>query len=96
MIIEFWKTKENPITCYQSRKNKDEVIGKIPTTSKKHQNGNQQPVMVESPNGEKQEYKSVLEAASAVGMKSDALYAMLNGRKKNRTEYKIYKSGINN
>lgn len=94
MIIEFWKTKENPITCYHSRKNK-EMIGKVPTTSKKHQNGNQQPVMVEFPNGEKQEYKSVLEAATAVEMKSDALYAMLNGRKKNLTEYKIYKSIIN-
>lgn len=96
MIIEFWKTKENPITCYQSRKNKEEVIGKIPITPKKPQKGNEKPVMVESPNGKKQEYKSVLEAATAVGMKSDALYAMLNGRKKNLTEYKIYKSGINN
>lgn len=53
MIIEFWKTNENSITCYKSRPNKsgetnNKVMGKATkgSTIKK-------PVIVESPNGEK-------------------------------------------
>jgi hypothetical protein len=93
MIIEFWKTNENPITCYDSRKNKEEAIPKIP---KKRQKNNTQPVMVESPDGKKEEYKSVVEAAAVVGMNCNTLYAFLNGRAKNTTKYKIYKSTLNN
>lgn len=93
MIIEFWKTGENPITCYDSRKNQEESPAKIP---KKKQREVRQAVMVESPNGDKDEYKSVVEAAVAVGMNCNTLYALLNGRVRNHTEYKIYKSQINN
>jgi hypothetical protein len=93
MIIEFWKTNENPITCYDSRKNKEEAIPKIP---KKRQKNIKQPVTVESPNGEKEEHPSVVEAAKAVGMNCNTLYAVLNGRAKNTTKYKIYKSTLNN
>jgi hypothetical protein len=93
MIIEFWKTNENPITCYYSRKNLEESPPKIP---KKRQREVRQPVMVESPNGEKEEHKSVVDAAVAIGMNCNTLYAVLNGRAKNHTEYKIYKSQINN
>lgn len=93
MIIEFWKTGENPITCYYSRKHREESPPKIP---KKKLREVRQPVIVESPNGEKEEYKSVVEAAEAVGMNCNTLYAVLNGRAKNPTEYKIYKSTLNN
>lgn len=93
MIIEFWKTGENPITCYDSRKNQEELPPKIP---KKKQRDVRQPVTVESSNGKKEEFKSVVEAADAVGMNHNTLYAVLNGRAKNTTQYKIYKSQINN
>jgi hypothetical protein len=89
MIIEFWKTGENPITCYDSRK-VTECSPRKPT--KKNYKKNTQSVMVESPNGEQEEYKSVVLAALAVGMNCNTLYAMLNGRAKNQTEFKIYKS----
>jgi hypothetical protein len=97
MIIEFWKTKENPITCYRSRKNREETIGKIPTTPKrllsnKHR---MQPVIVEHPTGEKQEYKSVTDAATALKIKDNTLCSILNGRGKQPTEYKVFKSIIN-
>lgn len=93
MIIEFWKTGENPITCYDSRKNNEQSPPKIP---KKKQREVRQPVIVESPNGEKEEYPSVVEAANVVGMNCNTLYAFLNGRAKNTTKYKIYKSTLNN
>lgn len=96
MIIEFWKTNENSVTCYKSRPNKcgeatTKVMGKATkgSTIKK-------PVIVESPNGEKEEYPSVFEASVAVGMNYNTLCAFLNGRAKNPTEYKIYKSTLNN
>lgn len=88
MIIEFWKTKENPITCYQSRPYR-EMIGKVP---KKILKPKMQPVVVEFPNGEKQEHKSVTDAAIALKMNSSTLCSILNGRGKQSTQYKVFKS----
>ena len=95
MAIEFWKTKENPITCYKSRPNQ---CGNPVKRGKPKRNTNQQkvPITVESPDGEKEEFPSVVEAASATGINHNTLYAVLNGRAKNPTEYKIYKSTLNN
>jgi hypothetical protein len=96
MIIEFWKTNENAITCYKSRPNRS---GETNSPSKvKTRKGAtiKKPITVESPDGEKEEYKSVFDASKAVGMNYSTLCAFLNGRAKNPTEYKIYKSTLNN
>lgn len=92
MIIEFWKTGENPITCYYSRKNKEQLEPKIPNKLIKSR---KQAVTVVSPNGKKQEYESVVQAADAVGVNKQMLYDFFNGRAKNTTEFQIYKSQIN-
>jgi hypothetical protein len=93
-IIEFWKTDENAITCYKSRPNlciktrrpvdPKKVTGKGVKLRKK--------VIVESQSGEIKEYESVFEASKAVLMNYNTLIAFLNGRAKNPTKYKIYKS----
>jgi hypothetical protein len=93
MIIEFWKTGENPITCYNSKKGNGSVLPRIP---KQKRRNNNQPVIVTAKNGEDTEYKSVVEAARAIGVKRNTLYAVLNGRAKNTTEYEVFKSQINN
>lgn len=93
MIIEFWKTNENSITCYKSRPNKEEAILKIP---KKRQKNLKQPITIESPTGVKEDFPSVAAASDAIKMNVNTMYAFLNGRAKNPTEYKIYKSTLNN
>lgn len=92
MIIEFWKTGENPITCYNSRKAVEGVHDRVPT--KKNSN-NKKPVTVVSKTGVKEEFESVIKAADAVGISSNALYSFLNGRAENKTEFTIYKSNVN-
>ena len=87
MIIEFWKTGENPITCYHSTKPKQEVV-RVPKSIRK---GRKLAVMVVSPNGKKTEYESVAKAADAVGVHKQFLYDYFNGRSKNSTKYQIYK-----
>lgn len=96
MIIEFWKTKENPITCYSSRPNECGEPVKRGNPKRKTNDHKKVPITVESANGEKEEYPSVVEAAAAAGINHNTLYAVLNGRAKNTTEYKIYKSTLNN
>lgn len=92
MIIEFWKTGENPITCYQSKPCVN-IGNDIPMKAKfKKGSTIKKAVTVEHPNGEKDEYPSVFEAAIAVKMNYSTLCSFLNGRAKNQTEYKIYKS----
>lgn len=91
MIIEFWKTKENPITCYQSRPNKESSV-KVPNKILKPK---MRPVTVEFPNGEKQEHISVTDAALALKINSSTLSAILNGRGKQPAQYKVFKSKIN-
>ena len=93
MIIEFWKTDENPITCYKSRKIIEVVAKKIP---KKQPTKIKVPVTVVSQEGVKEEFESVVKAADAVGMNPSTLASFLNGRAKNKTEYTIYKSILNN
>ena len=93
MIIEFWKTGENPITCYDSTKAFEKMPDRVPT--KKNSN-NQKPVTVVSKTGVKEEFESVVKAADAVGMNPSTLASFLNGRAKNETEYTIYKSILNN
>lgn len=96
MIIEFWKTNENAITCYKSRPNLSRETVKREKPKRKTNNHKKIAVTVESPNGKKEEFPSVIEAANAAGMNCNTLYAFLNGRAKNTTEYKIYKSTLNN
>ena len=93
MIIEFWKTGENAITCYDSTKAFEKMPDRVPT--KKNSN-NQKPVTVVSKTGVKEEFESVVKAADAVGMNPSTLASFLNGRAKNKTEYTIYKSKLNN
>ena len=57
MIIEFWKTGENPITCYDSTKAVEKMPDRVPT--KKNSN-NQKPVTVVSKTGVKEEFESVI------------------------------------
>lgn len=96
MIIEFWKTGENPITCYTSLKNKSEpVTVTIPAQGKK---AKMQPVMVEHADGRNQKFETVVEAAFALKVDKQALYNMLNKRGKpilGFTIYKLEKSIIN-
>lgn len=89
MIIEFWKTGENPVTCYHSVKPKKEVA-RVP--EKKLLKSRKLPVTVVSPNGKKKQYESVVKAAEAVGVTKQFLYDYFNGRCRNSTEYQIYKS----
>lgn len=93
MIIEFWKTGENPITCYHSVKNKEQPEQRIP---KKLIKSRKQAVTVVSPDGKKEEYESVVQAADAVGVNKQMLYDFFNGRAKNTTQFEIYKSTLNN
>lgn len=94
MAIEFWKTNENPITCYISTGTpyKTDSVKKPRAGT-----GNSQrvPIMVEYTNGTLEEYGSVVLAAKALSVKESSLYAYLNGHGKNPTEYKIYKSTKN-
>ncbi len=92
-IIEFWKTNENPITCYSSRKQTEVIPKRVP---EKKTNRQSVPVTIVSQSGIKQEFESVRKAADAVGMDPTTLSSFLNGRARNRTEYTIYKSQIKN
>ena len=94
MIIEFWKTGENPITCYSSVKNKRETVRVPKKRAIKIKTFNTQSVIVKSPEGEK-EYKSVVLCAAELGLKSDFIYQRLNGHLKNDGEYQFFKSKIN-
>jgi hypothetical protein len=94
MIIEFWKTNENPITCYQSKPCVN--IGNFPARIARKGSTIKKAVTVVSATGEKEEYPSVFEASLAVKMNYSTLCSFLNGRAKNPTEYKIYKSQLNN
>ena len=95
-IIEFWKTGENPITCYVSKPMKDIVeipFHKQPSFKKKLHN--LQPVIIEDDKGEKVEIESVVATAPILKISKAKLYDILNGRGKNDTGYKVYKSQIN-
>lgn len=96
MIIEFWKTGENPITCYSSVKNKSEPLTvRVPYQGKKI---NTQPVIVEFADGRNQRFESVVEAAFQLKVDKSALYNKLNGKGKpllGFTIYKLEKSIIN-
>lgn len=94
MIIEFWKTGENPITCYSSVKNKKEYVRVPKKRAIKIKIYNKQPVIVKSPKGEKQ-YDSVVLCAEELGIKTDFIYQRLNGHLKNNGEYQFFKSKIN-
>jgi hypothetical protein len=52
-------------------------------------------ITVEHPNGDKDEYVSVAQTAIAIKMNYSTLCSLLNGRAKNPTEFKIYKSQVN-
>ena len=92
MIIEFWKTGENPITCYNSRPNKESIV-KVPKQLKKQTT---QPVLVEFADGKNQEYETVVEAAAALKIESSKLYNILNGKGKPSLKYSVYKIGKSN
>lgn len=87
MIIEFWKTGDNPITCYSISKENETI--RIPNKILK---GRKVAVTVICPKGQKSEYESVKKAAEAVGVPAQFLYDYLNGRCNNTTKYQINKS----
>jgi hypothetical protein len=96
MIIEFWKTSENPITCYQSKPCVN-LGNDIPMKAKfKKGSTIKKAITVENTDGGKEEYPSVFAASIAVKMNYSTLCSFLNGRAKNPTKFKIYKSQINN
>lgn len=94
MIIEFWKTGENPITCYGSVKNKRESVRVPKKRELKTPRPHKQPIIVKSPQGEK-EYESVVLCAAELKIQSSTIYAKLNGNQKNNGEYQFFKSKIN-
>lgn len=103
-IIEFWKTGENPITCYNSRPcisiekemPKRQKVQKEIRQENYMPQGRKQAVVVLDKNGNKSEYESVVKTSEALNINSSTLYAVLNGRLENKTEYKIFKSSLNN
>ena len=94
MIIEFWKTNENPITCYSSVIGKKERVRIPKKRAIKIQKHNAQAVIVKSSTGEK-EFKSVVLCAKELELKTDYIYQRLNGHCKNSGEYQFFKSKIN-
>ena len=96
MIIEFWKTNENAITCYKSKPfiYKGAITPLRSIAKKKY--FPKTPVIVEKPSGKKEEYESMRQAACAMEVTPQKLYDFLNGKGPNPTEYKIYKSTLNN
>jgi hypothetical protein len=96
MIIEFWITNENAITCYKSRPNRSGDSNRTAKVKPRKGSTNKISVIVESSNGDKEEFPSVSDASKHVGMNYSTLCSFLNGRSKNTTEYKIYKSIVNN
>lgn len=97
MIIEFWKTNENPITCYNSRKRvSDEEIevSNHPKISRMHKN--KTPVTVIHPDGKAEQMESAKAASEVVGITINAMYAILNGHSQNKTKFQFFKSSTNN
>jgi hypothetical protein len=93
-IIEFWKTGENPITCYTSKgmqSETDQSKNKISKANEPVFNLGV-PITVIDKEGNINHYISVLQASDAINIPTSALYAYLNGHRKNNTEYKIFKS----
>lgn len=92
-IIEFWLTGENPITCYQSRKN-HQVLVKIPQsrTPKHKTKGCRKPVIVIDNLGYTTRYESIVLAVAATGISPNSIYALLNGRPSKVIGYQIYKA----
>jgi hypothetical protein len=93
-FIEFWKTGENPITCYISRPNLESDV-KVPKKTKKIANNSKQGVTIVDDKGKQSEYQSVVEAAASLQMNKSTLYSVLNGYRDNPTNYQIFKSNFN-
>jgi len=83
-VIEFWKTNENPITCYKSSKKKE--------VEKKKYNKNK--VSIINKEGNEKQYNNVTEAAKAINVNKFVVYDILNGRLKNNTGLIIHKNNI--
>lgn len=96
-IIEFWKTGENPITCYNSKPNIDTTVA-LPVVKERltlKTSNRRQPVTIEDIEGKKVEIESVILAAPVLKISRAKLYNLLNERGKNDTGFKVYKSKIN-
>lgn len=91
MIIEFWKTGENPITCYDSRKTTEIDIERIRKRTPKI-NNNLRAVTFISKTGVVNNYESVVQASDKTGVKRHRIYEIISGRMNNNTEYQIFKS----
>jgi hypothetical protein len=90
-VIEFWKTGENPITCYDSFKTTE-----IDAVPKKQNRRRLQPVLVVDPHEKEYPFESVVLAAIFLEISLSKLYSILNGNSKNFTTYKISKITLNN
>jgi hypothetical protein len=95
MIVEFWKSNENPITCYKSKP--CVTAGQDPGAKVKLKKGSsiKQRITIEFPTGEKVEYPSVLEASAAVKINYNTFRSWLHGSRTNSSEYKIYRTHLN-
>lgn len=89
-IIEFWKTGENPITCFRSRKNNN-VFPKVSLNIVLEKSKKKQEVLFISSVGERKKYESIIEASIELNIPPNTVYAILNGRLKNKTGYAIQK-----
>jgi hypothetical protein len=93
MIIEFWKTGENPITCYESIKTTGIDTKRIKKTIRKN-NHNLRAVTFISKEGIKSYYDSVVQASEQTGVDRGKIYLIINGKIKNKTAYQIFKTEI--
>ena len=93
-FIEFWKTGENPITCYVSRPTVSLEPEILKRPIRKSKNCRQAVTTIDQ-SGKKEEYESVVKAADALKIDKNSLYAFLNGHRDNPTSYQIFKSNLN-
>lgn len=91
-VIEFWKTGENPITCYRSKSQSKSDTGRGEKKEKALGKTVKKSITVEDENGEKEIYPSVKAASDALKFKYSTMCGFLNGRCNNPTGLKIYKT----
>lgn len=92
-IIEFWKTGENPITCYRSRKEHHvNDIAKVVKEINHNIKPWRTPVIVIDNTGVSKCYDSVVIASDVTGLSLYNIYAMINGRRNNIKGFQIYKA----
>ena len=85
MIIEFWKTGENPITCYDSVKTIAIDVERIKKKTPKN-NNNLRAVTFISKTGVVTNYESVVQASDKTGLNKNCIYEIISSRMKTGIE----------